>query len=295
MKRVPTGLCFYLKELYSTGSNEERQFVVDVVRRVVTEDKPKIPAFVFPQIEQLASLVGIKVPEDYRQRYMTHSEAALQSLVSEGDLGKIMDFIAKSEGDVDCSAQTLESIVKLIELVDANLCTKKSFLKLLAKNSQRLIASTVIRDLIMMTNWAPAQFENLTKAVMSSEMRDVHRRLVAASSLSPRRNLYLPKALVGYLAANPDDVGYVRNTFFRKLERASGANGIIAMLITCARLPPERLNATEAIREQVLSKMVEEILKSNVVDNLSETLEDFGTRFNVPKDVIGSITAKITT
>merc|ERR1719499_572023 len=295
---VPTKLCLYLKDLYSTGSDEERQFVVDVFKRVVTEDKPRVPMFAFPLIEQLATLTGAKVPEDYGQRFSMHSEAALKSLVSEGDLTKVMDFIAKSEGEVDCSVQTLESIVKLINLVDVSLCTGASFMQLLARNSKRLTATRIVRDLVSMTTWRTQQFDNLTRIVMSSEMRDVQRALVSTASLS-KQSVYIPVALVGYLAANPNDVGYVKRILGQTVERrtrgvSNNKNTLMAMLIRCTRLQPERLNATEAIRKKVLTIMAQKIRSdSGSIDDLLETLEDFGTRFDVPKDVIGSIAATL--
>merc|ERR1711972_1123710 len=94
-------------------------------------------------------------------------------------------------------------------------------------------------------------------------MRDVQRALVSTASLS-KQSVYIPVALVGYLAANPNDVGYVKRILGQTVERrtrgvSNNKNTLMAMLIKCARLQPERLNATEAIRKKVLTIMAQKI------------------------------------
>ena len=66
---VGTAMCNLLHRLFSNGSEQERQFVKEVVQKVVA-DKTRMQGLAFQRLERLARTVGVEVPDDFRNRLL---------------------------------------------------------------------------------------------------------------------------------------------------------------------------------------------------------------------------------
>ncbi|XP_075244367.1 uncharacterized protein LOC142338475 [Convolutriloba macropyga] len=291
---IPTALCYHLKNFYSNGSADDRVFVREVVEKVVSEDKPKIPTFAFPQLERLARLIGVKVPDDYQQRYAMHADTAVQNYVNKGDLEGAVNFIAKTNGDFECSALTLEALLRLSNLLNPEVITKKTMLQLLAKNANKLSSGRIVRDLVINQNWSPLQFESLVRVASASDSRDVYRKLLTASGFSFRRSLYFPRALVGYCSAYSQDMPYMRRQVATHVDKV-GLNGAVFDLVVCTRIDPSKVNATEETHQKVLAMIMKELQKRSSSVEIETMLEDLSGRFKFSQEILDSVSGKLNT